>query len=143
MHRSLAPALSFWLCSILLTAPVAADRTGGLRAECQILGKPAVLELGYEAIASHGTTWGSGPSPDITGVIPDGSFTVYWKGTLRSALGQVPISGENYFLRFYDRNVLNRETVLEVTMTGERTFTLEDVFGNYPGHHPCRITKSW
>ncbi len=141
MHRSLVLVTA--LASLLFATPAVAGRTGGLRAECTILGYPAVLELGYEAIGGHGITWGPGANPDITGVIPDGSVTVYWNGTLRSALGTVPISGENYFLRFYDRNAYNRETVLEVTLTGKRSFYLTDVFGNYPGQHPCQIVRSW
>ncbi len=138
--RFLVPTLGLaWLVAV----PAAAEGKGGLRAECQILNAPAVLELAYEAIAGSGITWGPGPTPDITGVIPDGSVTVYWNGTLSSSLGKVAISGENYFLRFYDRNVYGRETVLEVTMTGERSFTLTDVKGNYPGRHPCRIVRRW
>ena len=138
--KSIVPAFVLvWLAAV----PAFAGNTGGIRAECQVLGKPAVLELAYEAIASSGITWGPGANPDITGVIPDGSVTVYWNGTLNSSLGRVPISGENTFLRFYDRNVYGRETVLEVTMTGERSFFLTDVKGNYPGQHPCRIVKSW
>ncbi len=138
--------LVFVLATTLLPASPThanASRTGGLRAECQIMGKPGALDLRYEAIAGHGITWGPGPNPDITGVIPDGSVTVYWSGTLSSALVQVPISGENYFLRFCDRNAYNRETVLEVTMTGERSFYLTDVLGTYPGNRPCRITQTW
>ena len=140
MIRILVPTI---LLAILSAGPATAGQTGGLRAECRILGEPAVLELGFEAIASHGITWGPGPNPDITGVIGDGATTVYWNGTLSSSRGTVAIGGENFFLRFYDPNVYNRETVLEVTLTGKQTFTLEDVFGNYPGKHPCRIVRSW
>ncbi|MEM7412444.1 MAG: hypothetical protein AAF430_19600 [Myxococcota bacterium] len=129
------------LAAIAHPLPAVAGRTGQVRAECQIFGQPAVLALQYEAIASHGITVGPGANPDITGVIPDGTSTVYWSGTLRTVQGTVPISGENTYLRFYDRNVLNRETVLEVTLTGPRTFTLQDVFGNYPGIHPCTIVS--
>ena len=134
-------AVPFFL--LLGLALPAAAKTGGLAARCTILGKPASLELSYEAIAGNGITWGPGANPDITGVIPDGSVTTYWQGTLSSELGSVAISGENRFLRFYDRNVLNRETVLEVTITGAQSFTLQDVFGNYPGVHPCEIVRRW
>lgn len=126
-----------------LAAPAAAQQTGGLTAQCQIMGAPAQLQLSFEAIASHGITWGPGVNPDITGVIPDGSVTVYWSGTLAGQGWQVPISGENYFLRFYDQNVYNRETVLEVTPTGGASFYLTDVYGNYPGNHPCEILEAW
>ncbi len=123
--------------------PAMAQQTGGIRASCQVMGQPAALELTYEALNTHGFTYGPGANPDISGVIADGGVTVYWNGTLSSAMGSLPISGENYFLRFYDRNVYDRETVLEVTMTGPTSFTLTDVKGNYPGSHPCRIVQQW
>lgn len=131
------------LIALGLAAPAAAQTTGGIRAQCQIMGQPAELQLGFEAYGGFGVTYGPGVQPSITGVISDGGTTVYWNGVLRSAAGQLPISGENYFLRFYDANVYNRETVLEVTMTSASTFYLTDVYGNYPGNHPCQIVQAW
>lgn len=125
-----------------LALPAAAQTwTGHLVANCQVNGAPAHMQLQYEAIAGAGVTWGSGPRPDITGVISDGSVTYYWNGVLQGNFGQLALSGENAFLRFYDPNVLNRETVLEVTMTSQTSFYMTDVYGNYPGQHPCQITS--
>ena len=128
---------------LALSLSASAKQTGGMSANCQIMGTPAQLNLTFEALSGAGITYGPGVNPDITGVIPDGSVTIYWNGVLAGQGWQIPISGENAFLRFYDRNVYNRETVLEVKRTGPKTFTLTDVFGNYPGDHPCEITKSW
>ena len=116
---------------------------GGFNAQCQIMGQPTQLSLEYEAIGGAGIVWGNGPNPEIRGVIADGSRTIYWNGQLSSPQGALALSGENNFLRFYDPNVLNRETVLRVDMTGPSSFTLTDQFGNYPGSHPCRITQAW
>lgn len=139
-HLALA-ALSF--CAIVTLPAAAQGRTGGLSAQCNIMGQPVQLDLSYEAIGGAGVTYGPGVNPDITGVIGDGSTTLYWTGAFRSAQGTLPLSGENRFLRFYDANVYNRETVLEVTTTGGNSFYLTDVYGNYPGNHPCQITQIW
>ncbi len=122
---------------------VAQGRTGGLSAQCNIMGQQVQLDLTFEAIGGAGVAYGPGVNPDITGVIGDGSTTIYWNGAFRSAQGNLPVSGENRFLRFYDANVLNRETVLQVTVTGNKSFYLTDAFGNYPGDHPCQIVQSW
>ncbi len=124
-----------------LCLPAAAQtKTGYLAAQCTINGAPAQLQLQYEAIGGTGVTYGPGANPDITGVISDGSVTYYWGGTMSGGFGSIQLSGENNFLRFYDPNVYNRETVLEVTMTSDTSFYLTDVYGNYPGQHPCQIT---
>lgn len=124
--------------SLIALALPAAAQTGYMTAQCQVLGAPAQLALQYEAIGGTGIVTDSGGG--ITGVISDGSSTYYWNGTLTGSFGELPISGENYFLRFYDQNAYNRETVLEVTVTGPESFYLQDVYGNYPGQHPCEIT---
>ncbi len=127
------------LAALALPADAQA-KTGMLQAQCQVNGQPAQMSLQYEAIGGHGVTTGPGVNPDITGIISDGSVTYYWGGVLTGAFGTLQLSGENNFLRFYDPNVYNRETVLEITMTGDTTFYMTDVYGNYPGQHPCRIT---
>lgn len=121
----------------------AQGQTGGLIASCNVMGQPATLQLQYEAIGGAGIIWGPGATPDIRGVVSDGSTTIYWGGTLSSAQGSLQLSGENNFLRFYDPNVFNRETVLRVDITGPQSFTLTDQFGNYPGSHPCQLTQAW
>ncbi|MEQ8557667.1 MAG: hypothetical protein RIB03_05065 [Henriciella sp.] len=118
----------------------AQTKTGILQASCQVNGQPAQMSLQYEAIGGTGITTGPGPNPDITGVISDGSVTYYWGGVLTGSFGTLQLSGENNFLKFYDPNVYNRETVLEITMTSDTTFYMTDVYGNYPGQHPCQIT---
>ncbi|MGB3626623.1 MAG: hypothetical protein WA989_12390 [Henriciella sp.] len=118
----------------------AQTKTGMMQAQCQINGAPAQMQLQYEAMGGYGITTGPGVNPGITGVISDGSVTYYWQGVLTGAFGTLQLSGENNFLKFYDQNAYNRETVLEVTMTSDTTFYLEDVYGNYPGQHPCQIT---
>ncbi|MFH1517060.1 MAG: hypothetical protein ABIH17_04175 [Pseudomonadota bacterium] len=132
-------AATLALASLALPA-AAQNTTGYLAAQCTVNGEPAQMKLQYEAIGGSGVTYGPGANPGITGVISDGSVTYYWGGTLSGSFGQLALSGENAFLRFYDPNVLNRETVLQVTMTGDQSFYMEDVRGNYPGRHPCTIT---
>ena len=113
-------------------------------AQCQINGTPVTLQLQYEIIGGAGVVLGPGANPTITGVIGDGSSTTYWEGAFISANGQrLPLSGENRFIKFYDQNVYNRETVLEIFSTGNNSFYLKDVFGNYPGTTPCTITRQW
>lgn len=140
MFRNLLVSTS----ALIVAMPALAQSAGGLNAQCQIMGQPVQLDLQYEVIGGAGATYGPGANPDITGVIGDGSSTIYWQGMFTAGPGQqLPVSGENRFLRFYDANVLNRETVLEVTQTGETSFYLTDVYGNYPGQHPCEITNLW
>ena len=120
-----------------------AQTSGGLNAQCQIMGQPTQLSLQFEAIGGAGIVLEPGVNPGIRRVIADGSRTIYWNGQLSSPQGSLALSGENNFLRFYDPNVINRETVLRVDMTGTNSFTLTDQFGNYPGSHPCRIVQVW
>lgn len=131
----------FVLCGLFPFTQVTAAKTGFLSADCTISGQPAQMQLKYEAYNSTGITWGSGPNPDITGVIADGSVSYYWQGLLNGSFGQLQLSGQNNFLSFYDPNVLNRETTLKVTMTGDNSFYLADTRGNYPGQHPCTIKE--
>ncbi len=131
----------FVLFGLVPFTQVSAGKTGFLSAECTIRGEPAQLQLKYDAYNGTGITWGSGPTPDITGVIADGSVNYYWQGVLNGSFGQLQLSGQNNFLSFYDPNVLNRETTLKVTMTGGNSFYLEDTRGNYPGQHPCTIKE--
>lgn len=127
-----------------LALSATAQQTGGLMAQCQIMGAPVTLQLQYERIGGAGVTYGPGANPGITGVIGDGSSTLYWNGAFISGNGQqLAVSGENNFLKFYDQNVYNRETVLEVTTTGPNSFYLTDVYNNYPGNHPCQIVNAW
>lgn len=135
------------LAATLLAAGTAhaqgASPTGGFQAQCNIMGQPVQLMLQYEAIGGGGIVWGSGPNPEIKGVIADGSRTIYWQGQMSGAQGTLALEGENNFLRFYDANVYNRETVLRIDQTGPSTFTLTDQFQNYPGSHPCQIVETW
>ena len=131
---------AIWLLTAAALPAAAQGKTGHMTASCTVNGAPAQMQMQYEMLRNSGITVGPGPTPDITGVIMDGSVTYYWQGILTGNFGQISLSGENNFLRFYDPNVYNRETVLEVTMTSARSFYMEDVFGNYPGQHPCEIT---
>ena len=132
----------FFTLVATMAAPAIAQQTGGFVAQCQIMGQPVTLQLQYERIGGAGPIYA--PNGDIRSVVGDGSSTTYWNGAFVSPNGQqMPVSGENRFLRFYDQNAYNRETVLEVTETGAKTFYLTDVYGNYPGNHPCQVTNVW
>ena len=132
------------IAAVLLSAAalpaLAQTKTGYMTASCTVNGAPAQMQMQYEAIGGTGIVTGPGPNRPITGVISDGSVTYYWNGVLTGSFGRINLSGENNFLRFYDPNVYNRETVLQVTMTSETSFYMEDARGNYPGQHPCQIT---
>lgn len=134
--------LSFLVCVAASTSHAMASK-GGFDAQCQIMGQSTRLTLEFEAIGGAGIVWEPGPNPGIRAVVADGSKTIYWGGKLSSPQGSLALAGENNFLRFYDPNVLNRETVLRMDQTGPSSFTLTDQFGNYPGSHPCTIVRVW
>ena len=125
-----------------LALPAAAKTTGGLEAECHIMGQQVVLQLQYERFESTGVTYNTDGS--IGGVIADGSYSTFWEGRFVFGDGTArQLTGEGGFISFYDRNVYNRETTLEMTSNGPNQFYLTDTRNNYPGNHQCYIKNSW
>lgn len=65
--------------------------------DCDFGGIPGALMLDVEAIGQSGIVWGSGPNPDISGVIGTGEYTYYTTGTLAFPDRTYSINGENSF----------------------------------------------
>ena len=79
--------------------------------DCNLGGVPGDLTLEVEAIGDTGITWGPGPNPDITGVIPTGDFIYYTSGTLALPDRTYGINGENYFAELWSNIPGDRLTV--------------------------------
>lgn len=82
-----------------------------LEYDCNLNGIPGDLTLEIEAIGDSGITWGPGPNPDITGVIPTGDFIYYTTGTLALPDRTYGINGENYFAELWSNVPGDRITV--------------------------------
>ena len=65
--------------------------------DCDFGGVRGALTLDVEAVGNTGVTWGTGPRPDITGVIPAGTNTLFTTGSFVLPDRTYAISGENSF----------------------------------------------
>ncbi|MEM7437939.1 MAG: hypothetical protein AAF436_22515 [Myxococcota bacterium] len=108
--------------------------------DCNLGGIPGALSLDVEAIGASGVTWGSGPNPDITGVIGTGDFIYYTTGTLALPDRTYSILGENQFADLTSSIPGDRLTVEWQLWEGGLTM-IWDWFGSAIPY-PCQLTGS-
>jgi hypothetical protein len=109
--------------------------------DCNIGGLNAVMTMQVEAVASSGAVWGAGPTPQITGVIGNGSFTYYTAGNLASATAQYSFRGENQYADFTMLNG-NDRFVVEWIVTGTGLTIRVNPFGPGPTQYSCALRSS-
>ncbi|MGB0747741.1 MAG: hypothetical protein ACPGO3_03255 [Magnetospiraceae bacterium] len=69
---------------------------------CDLGGVAAQMRVNVEYVAQSGTTWSGGPTPNITGVVPTGQYTLYTVGEVRSPNAYYTFQGENGYADFTD-----------------------------------------
>lgn len=103
--------------------------TGGLNGE---------LTLDVEAIGTTGIVFGSGPNPEITGVIGTGSVTYVTAGELRSTTLYI-FTGDNQFANFTEIATSQRFLVQWVP-NNQGLIMVINPFGPGPTQHTCVTT---
>jgi hypothetical protein len=109
--------------------------------DCDIGGVNAVMTMQVEAVSSSGAVWGPGPTPQITGVIGNGSFIYYTAGTLASSAAQYSFRGENQYADFTMLNGNDRFTV-EWIVTAPGLTIRVNPFGPGPTQYDCVLRSS-
>ncbi|MEM7204324.1 MAG: hypothetical protein AAF628_28955 [Planctomycetota bacterium] len=151
----LRPALNGAALLTLATLPVACDGGdggGGSRAgagsnrarftyECDVSGLIGTLTLDIEAIGSTGIVFGSGPNPDITGVIGTGGVTYFTSGQLVTPTTRYSFTGQNQFADFTNTTTPERFRVEWVNAPQGLTIVVNP-FGPGPTQVPCRLTSA-
>ena len=112
----------------------------GFSFECDFSGTPGALELEVEALEASGITWGSGPNPDITGVIGTGQYNYYTKGTLSVPGRTYYIDGSNQFADVWS-DVPGDRLVVEWQLWNGGLTIVWDWFGAAQPY-PCQMTGS-
>jgi len=163
MHRhrftAMAPSRVFLdrLCAALCVLMLAACGGGGdggspppppgqsnaaeFMFDCNIGGLNAVMTMQVEAVSSSGAVWGSGPTPQITGVIGNGSFIYYTAGTLVSSTARYSFRGENQYADFTLLTGNDRFTV-EWIVTAQGVTIRVNPFGPGPTQYDCVLRSS-
>jgi len=109
--------------------------------DCNIGGLNAVMTMQVEAVSSSGAVWGPGPTPQITGVIGNGSFIYYTAGTVTSPTAQYSFRGENQYADFTMLNGNDRFTV-EWIVTAPGLTIRVNPFGPGPTQYDCVLRSS-
>lgn len=109
--------------------------------DCDLQGLNGQLVMDIEVISSSGITWGSGPDPDITGVIGTGGYTIYTDGELNSPTSSYVFTGENQYADFTELNTFERFRVQWVEESNGITMIVNP-FGPQPTQHFCVVTDS-
>jgi hypothetical protein len=109
--------------------------------DCDIGGVNAAMTMQVEAVSSSGAVWGSGPTPQITGVIGNGSFIYYTAGTLTSPAAQYSFRGENQYADFTMLNGNDRFRV-EWIVTAPGLTIRVNPFGPGTTEYNCALRSS-
>lgn len=109
--------------------------------DCDIGGVNAVMTMQVEAVTSSGAVWGPGPTPQITGVIGNGSFIYYTAGTLASPTAQYSFRGENQYADFTLLNGNDRFRV-EWIVTAAGLTIRANPFGPGTTEYDCVLRSS-
>jgi len=109
--------------------------------DCDLLGVTGELTMEVEAVGASGVVWGSGPSPDITGVIGTGDVIYYTAGELRSPNAHYIFTGENQFADFTETTTLERFRV-QWSVHADGVDMIVNPFGPGPAVHRCLTTSA-
>lgn len=111
------------------------------RLDCDLGGVTGALTLDVEAVGASGIVFGSGSSPDITGVIGTGDVTYYTSGEVRSPVAHYVFTGANQFADFTETATFERFRVQWVP-TAEGLDMVVNPFGPGPTQHSCVLTDA-
>ena len=97
--------------------------------------------MNVEIVPESGITWGSGPNPDITGVIGTGNNHYYTSGTLQIPDRTYQFSGEGNFADFWSDVAGDRNTSEFKLQPNGDLILVWDWFGAAT-EYPCRLISS-
>jgi hypothetical protein len=106
--------------------------------DCDLNGVIGVLTMEIEIIANTGITWGSGPTPDITGVISAGSNTILTSGTVVSPSASYTFMGRDNFADFREGQT-NATFLVQWSSTPTVLLMIVNPFGPGPATHDCQL----
>jgi hypothetical protein len=109
--------------------------------DCDLQGLTGQMVMDIEVISSTGITWGSGPDPEITGVLGTGDYTIYTDGELNSPTSSYYFTGTNQYADFTEENTFERFRVQWVEESNGITMIVNP-FGPQPTQHFCLMTDS-
>ena len=108
--------------------------------DCNIEGLNGVLTMEVEAVGSAGIVWGSGPNPNITGVIGTGDVIYFTAGELVTPTARYIFTGDNDFADFTGMTTMERFRVR--WLASNQGLTIEvNPFGA-PTYYSCVQTGS-
>ncbi|GAB4462398.1 MAG: hypothetical protein OHK0029_29180 [Armatimonadaceae bacterium] len=107
--------------------------------DCDLQGVTGVLTMNVEAVGTSGVVFGSGPNPDITGVIGTGGVTYFTAGELRSPVARYIFTGENQFADFTDLGT-NQRFRVQWNSWDQGVIMVVNPFGPGPTQQACRRT---
>jgi hypothetical protein len=109
--------------------------------DCDLNGLNGVLTMQVEALSASGIVWGSGPNPDITGVIGTGGVSYITSGTLQSSTAAYSFTGRD---QFADMTALTRieNFRVEWVATAQGLTVIVNPFGPGPTSHDCVLLRS-
>lgn len=108
--------------------------------DCSLGSISGALTLQVEALEASGITWGTGPNPDITGVIGTGEYNYYTTGTLTLPDRVYSISGQNAFADLWS-GISGDRLVVEWQLRDGGLTMIWDWFGPATPV-PCQMTGS-
>lgn len=110
--------------------------------ECDMGAFIAPLAVQVDPVEASGITWGTGPNPDITGVIGTGDFIYYTAGTFTWPDRVYRFEGENQFADFWSDIPGDRLTSEFQLHDGGMTLVW-DWFGAATQHDCQLVGSSW
>lgn len=139
MRRLLAYTLTAAVLLFSATSGHAQQQT--LIFTCDLNGMPAQMIMQREFVASSGRTYGPGPNPRITGVVPTGQYIVYTAGEVRSRTHYYSFRGENQFADFVSGSERFRVQWIEDPRRGG-VWMIVNPFASRErrGQHFCKLT---
>lgn len=109
--------------------------------DCDLNGLNGVLTMQVEALSATGIVWGSGPNPDITGVIGTGGVNYITSGTLRSSTAAYAFTGRDRFADMTATTHIENFRV-EWVVTAQGLTVIVNPFGPGPTSHDCVLRSS-
>jgi hypothetical protein len=131
--------LTLSIYALFIVPFAVAQETGSFSATCDVQGAPSQMQMSYARYRDV-EVWQDrhGQNSQTTDMGQWGP--TQWQGTIDTPFGQYRLTGENQFVEAWlVGGVYSDKITLELTQTGEYTFTMRDFFSDAPPIH-CEIS---
>lgn len=109
--------------------------------DCDLNGVNGVLTMEVEVVGTSGVVFGSGPNPDVTGVISTGSVSYLTSGNLVSPVATYTFTGRDGFADFVEQGT-GQQFLVQWLINGQQLNMLINPFGPGPTQHACIQTSA-